>query len=270
MLSCYIGSVWSLYWLYQDINLSIIFMPMLLTGTLELSYYLYILQKYYHKMSQEPVAADIPFKVLFLQRCYNYCNQITKAVYSPNSMTLFFTYLFGFQQAADIKFFTTLITLLYTCIAKSIGVTTGAIFSAINHMSITHIQSFFINITKRYFQFLYLLTGILTSVVGYAWQSSYITGIMAVHILIFFSISFLEHVSITYKQLFMSQAHAWQLALINLSGLIIIIPSFYAFACNWINQSIFLIAFLVVKVVSLWIISYAAHIYWKISLKNNS
>ncbi|MBP6869877.1 hypothetical protein KBC04_03280 [Candidatus Babeliales bacterium] len=267
MLSCYIACVWSLYGFYNQVTALTIFVPMLITSSLELWYCVYNVWNFYNGLSNEPAADNIPLKVLFKQRVYNYLNQITKAIYSPNSMTLFFAHLFGFQQAATIKFFTNIITLLYTCISKSIGVTTGATFSAMNQMSLISIQSFFVDVTKRYFQFLYLLTSIVLCVLGYAWYTSFITTIMTFQILLFFSISFLEHLSITYEQLFMSQRKAWPLALVNVGGLIILIPSLYVFAVYGVRLSFFLGIFVGIKILSLWKISSLAYQYWGITLR---
>ncbi len=264
MLLTYIASVWTIFNWNGLLELYTIFAPMLICSFLELCYLLYHFLGFYNKLPKVTGTSKIPFKVLFKQRIYNYVNQIVKTIYSPNCMTIFFAYFLGFQQAATIKFFTNIITLSYTCISKTIGVTSGAAFSAMNQMPLSHIQSLFKDITIRYFKMLLILSMLLCTVVGYSWYNSMISDIMALQILLFFSIGFLEHVSVTYEQLFISQHAGSLLAIINLVGLVWLGICTYGYVCGIIGQLIILGLFLGVKISSLWIIRFFAHRNWAI------
>ena len=266
MLITYIATVWTIFSIQGQLTLQAILMPMLITSSLELCYLSYHFLKFYKNLPEHINASHISLHIIFKQRMYNYINQIAKMIYSPNCMTIFFAYLLGFQQAATIKLFTNIITLCYTCISKSIGVTTGATFSAMNHMPLPAIQSFFKNVTQRYFQLLYILSCVILVIVGYSYYFSIITGIMAVHILLFFTISFLEHISITYEQLFMTQHAANILAIINGIDLILLSGCAYAYAFNIANQITIICLFFIVKLTSLNILSKIAQYRWAISL----
>lgn len=266
MLMTYITTVWVIFSIQGQLTLYAILMPMLITSTLELFYLLYHFVGFYKMLPECINTSHISLHIIFKERIYNYINQIAKTIYSPNSMTILFAYLLGFQQAATIKLFTNIITLCYTCISKSIGVTTGATFSAMNQMPLSAIQSFFKDVTQRYFQLLYILSCVIWVIVGYSYYFSIITGIMAIHILLFFGISFLEHVSITYEQLFMTQYAANILAAINCIGLVILSVCSYAYACNAINQITIICLFFMVKLACLKILSTIAQHRWAISL----
>lgn len=265
MLITYISTIWIIFSLYKQLTLYNIFMPMLITSALELSYLSYVFFKFYCKLPELLHTSKISLEIIFKERIYNYINQIIKTIYSPNSMTIFFAYLLGFQQAATIKFFTNIITLCYTCVSKSIGITTGATFSAMKHMPLPAIQSFFKDVTHRYFQFLYILSCILIMVIGYSYSNSIISGIMVLHILLFFSISFLEHVSITYEQLFISQQAAQLLAFVNLIGLMLLIICGWVYHTYHFDPIIILYACLIIKILLLYIIRSLAKKRWGIA-----
>lgn len=264
-LISYILTIWIFYHIYQNITILMIFFPFLVTTTLELAYYTHIINKFRKRLPQEKITTTIPFQILLKQQLFNYFNQINKAIYSPNSITLFFAYALGFQQAATIKFYTNLITLCYTCLAKVVGVTTGATLAAMNKTPLNQLHRFFTQITYRYFQFLYLLTTILTCIVGYAWYINSITSLMALQIILFFTISFLEQLSITYEQLLLSQNKSWYIAIINCMSLLILIPCMYSFMHSSINQSTFLSIFICIKFISLCMINRLCKKHWKIN-----
>ena len=249
-LIIYISCVWTIYAINGQLDLESIFIPMLATSIIELSFLCYTFAQFYDRLPdvQEIVAPTIPFKVLFLQRCYNYINQIAKVLYSPNSMTLYFAYALGFTQAATIKFFTNIITLLYTCIAKSVGVTSGAIFSSTPMRSI---NIAFKEITHRYFQLLALLSSIIFVIISYAYCTGKITQVMACQILLFFIISFLENVTATYEQLLMSQRKAWVLTCMHGIGLLLLLMSGYGYTQGLIGWYSVVALLIIIKIISL-------------------
>ncbi|MBV8660818.1 MAG: hypothetical protein JO129_01570 [Candidatus Dependentiae bacterium] len=265
MLFIYIATVWGIYNAYGQLTIAAIFVPMLITSTVELCYLLYSLLNFYFKLPTNPIITEqIPFKNILIQRIYNYINQITKTMYSPNSMTILFAYLLGFQQAATIKFFTNIITFCYTCISKTIGVTTGATFSAINQMPLPVIRDFFQEITRRYFQMLLILSLLIIIIVGYSWYFSMISGIIASQILLFFTITMLEYVTITYEQLFISQHAAKPLAQINIATFIALIICGYMYQLNIIHYMGFIYLYFCIKIISLQAISFFANKRWAI------
>lgn len=266
MLTSYVTTIWLVYHYQRSISLFTIFMPMFITSLLELIYLSYVFFKYYKnlpiKISNISYALKIPFKVVFTQRIYNWIHQITKTIFSPNILTIMFAYMLGFQQAAMIKFFTNIITLGYTWIHKAIGISSAATLSAINHAPIREIQPIFNQITRAYFKFLYSMSTVIGLVISYSYYMHIITPIMALQIIIFFCIGFLEQITLTYEQLFISQKKSQYLALINITELTLL------FLILYINKDIHgyicMIIFVIAKLVSLTVIELLAQKYWNI------
>ncbi len=267
MLTKYIIVVWTIYTIFGQLTLYNIFIPMLVSSTLEVCYLFYHCTQFYNSLSNIPKNQNIPLHVIFKQRIYNYINQIVKTIYSPNCMTLFFAYLVGFQQAATIKFFTNITTLCYTCASKVIGTTSGATFSLMNTMPLPEIQSFFKKITQRYFQFLYMISVILMVIIGYSYYYSIITQNMALQITLFFVISLLENLNVTYEQLFISQHAAKFLALINSTGLGLLGISGWFYYLYGFNPIILLWIGIIMKIICILILNISAYKRWGISIK---
>lgn len=262
-LCVYIMSVWGLYNVHQTLTLFDIFMPMFITSTVELGYLLYIFRGFYQQLPEITRSTKISFAIIGTQRIYNYVHQIEKALYSPNSMTIFFAYFLGFQQAATVKFFTNIITLSYTCISKSMSVTSGAVFSAMKQLPLHDVRKFFAEVTHKYVQMLIILSAIILCIVGYAYYVAVITGIMAAQIILFFSINFLEYVCVTYEQLLISQGASYLLALIDFIALTTLIICACLYKACFINQMLLLTIFIGIKLITLWVIIFLAHQQWK-------
>jgi len=248
MLFFYISTVWYNYYHYMSISLNTIFIPMLTTSTLELCYLFYVFFNFYNALPSTTKSIKIPIKKIISQRILNYINQLSKTIYSSNGMTIFFAYILGFQQAATVKFYTTIITLCYTCISKSIGVSSGAALSAINQTSSVEVKSLFKDINKHYIRFLYTLSIVLIIVIGNSWYFSKVTKIMAWHIVLFFIISFFNNLSLTYEQFFISQHASKKLVIINIIGLVVIGSSIiFLHLHGFTNQFTFIFIFITTK-----------------------
>ena len=105
-------------------------------------------------------------------------------------------------------------------------------------MALEQIQSTFKVAIKTHIFFLGL-TGIITSIVlGYSWSLNFITSSMVLQVLLFFIISFLENISLTYEQLFIAQHRAKILAQINILELSLLAPIIYSGML--INNNIFI------------------------------
>lgn len=222
-LTCYLANVWTTYLIYNQITAFTIFIPMLAASLLELIYYTNTIIQYYHGLSLEKQTSAIPFQEIIKQRLYNYINQVTKAIYSPNSITLYFAQMLNFQQTATIKLYINSITLTYTCIGKTIGVSTGPFLANTNEKDLNLLFTY---INHHYFTILYLITTTIICITSYAWIASYITFAALIQLLFFFTIHLLENLSITYEQLYISQNKSWILTTINCITLCIALCSY--------------------------------------------
>ncbi len=264
-LISYFCMVWGYYAFYTTISLITLFLPLLIASTIELLYITLLMQQWYKKLPQSTATSYIPFKGIFAQRCYNYSNQIIKAVYAPNSMTLFFAYALGFQQAATVKLYTTIITLVYTCITKTMGITSGAVLSSMNHLPLAQIRQFFRNITWYYTRSIGIMSIILSSIVGYAFIQGMLSGTMALHIFLFFTISLCEQICITYEQLLLSRHASKTIMIINGLSTLAICLCWYAYWQQYISIHIFITCAVSIKIICCYAIAYTANNLFSLS-----
>lgn len=231
MLAAYLISVWSSYYWYGNINLQTILLPMLATSCIETGYLLYKVGSFCQKLPQETSTPTIPFKVLFLQRMHNYCNQIIKSVYSSNLITMMFAYKLGFEQAAAIKFFTNVITLCYTCIAKSIGITAASSYAQVGQSFLT-LRNTCMLITYRHLQLLSILTLCIACITGYAYWASYMTYDMVWYIFLFLIIAFFEHIAIAYELLYIALRKSQVILWCNIISLTPLLAYWYGYGLH--------------------------------------
>ncbi len=224
----YVTIVWSWYTKTKNISLESLFFPMIIIGLLEIVYLSTLGYQFYQKI---PNSSDtnIPKPSSYLQeRVLNYFFQIHKVIFSPNTLTVVFAYLLGFSQAATVKFYTNLITLAYTCIAKVVGVTTGAIFTHVKATaSNCQLMLIFRSITKRYIHFLYILAGTTAIIITLGYYNNSITTNMVRYIIIFFIFGFLENYAITYEQLFLSLQKSYILTNVHGCNMLITLVTLY-------------------------------------------
>ena len=262
MLVSYIIIVWSYYALYKTVTLMSLFFPLLATSFIEFLVLAYCFYQFYTQLPAAKIYQPISIENFYKQRFYNYINQVTKTAFSPNCMMLILVYMFGFSHAGIVKFLTNVITLAYTFLNKTIGITSGAAFSAMSKTSSKELRILFLKITNRYFQFLYGMGIVVLITLFYAWKIKLtMTTIMAVQILSFFAVNFLEYLTLTYEQLFFAKQSAGILAIINGMSIISLIPLF--FYHQSINNFI-LMPLLGIKFLALAAITFFAHFYWKI------
>lgn len=270
MLFSYVSIIWISYGSGQAISLHTIFLSMLVTATIELMYLTLVLLQYYqHLPTTLTTTPKIASIIIARQSMYNYIHQLSKTIFSPNSMTILFAYLLGFQQAATIKFFTNIITLGYTFIYKIISNAGGATLSHVHQASTDLIRDVFSKITTVYFQFLLTMTVMVSIILGCSWYRATITNTMVLQITLFFIVSFLEQITLIYERLFISQSRADILAIVNSCELMMLLPIlycilFYAGDKNY-NYIIF-IFFVIIKLISLFAIAFLAFKYWGIKL----
>lgn len=269
MLFSYVSIIWISYGSGRAISLHTIFLSMLITATIELMYLTLVLLQYYqHLPTTLTTTPKIASIIIARQSMYNYIHQLSKTIFSPNSMTILFAYLLGFQQAATIKFFTNIITLGYTFIYKIISSAGGATLSHVHQASTDLIRDVFSKITTVYFQFLVTMTVMVSIILGCSWYRATITNTMVLQLSLFFIVGFLEQITLIYERLFISQGRAAILAIVNICELMMLLPIlyyilFYAGDKNY-NYIIF-IFFVIIKLISLCTIASLARAYWNIT-----
>lgn len=266
MLGSYIAMVWITYSIQKIVSLYTLLIPLLITASAELCFFLLLLIRFYKKLPDVPgKITKIPFLVLMQQRFYNFINQLTKTFFSPNFMILILATLFGFQKVGSIKVFTNTIALIYTFLNRTFGITSGATFSANRHLKQQDFQNLFIKITNNYFQALFVIAVACVGYISYYTTIVNSTNAIMIQVMPFFVISFLEYLVLTYEQLFLAKQAALQLAMINAINLIVLaIVVSYSLTMH-MNKALFIL--LGMRVCSVAAISYTAFYLWNIKPK---
>lgn len=272
MLALYIVMVWSRYFVAGALNLMDIFAPLLIASVLEVVFLVWQLQQFYSTLtstSSKNIIQKVPSHLIIKDRAFNYINQISKTLFSPNCMILVLASNFGFAAVGTIKLFTNFISLIYTFLNKTIGITSGAAFSATAHHSNKNKAPIFKTITKRYVYFLFLLSAtcvayMLVSVADNNPAINYHN--IAWQIIPFFMVSFLDYVVITYEQFLIANQAAQFLALINLVNIVAILGSVYL---SYLSINNILIIMLIVRLCSIVSIHEYVKYKWSINILKN-
>jgi len=261
----YLALTWGWYTIYHELSITAIFIPLIVTSTLEILYFIHLLHKAYQALPSTSMQDDhVPLVIIAHQQSHNYINQIIKALYSPNSITLIFSLSSGFAQVATIKFFINIITLIYTCISKTFGIATSITLSGLNKKLLSELRLQFYTIHQRYFQFLTIVSSSITITILYAWATNQITSIMALQILLFFIIGFIEQASLVYEQFFICQGSIHSLTSINLVNIAFVLCSYMYLQQSLGNGMLIMLMLIASKVISLIMIRQIAYAKWQI------
>lgn len=217
-LLLYVSMVWGSYILYKQILLRTIFIPMAVVSCLELLMLsLLILRNINNSKTIKPSDQS---KSSYNQG-YNFVNQFTKSIFSPNFLMIFISYNLGMSQTGEIRFFTNIITLLYMFLNRAIGLPSAALLSKLTHQSFQKVKDAFLHITNAYIQLLYFFgITIVVTMTPYL-----INDPIAMHVALFTAVGFIEYITLTYEKLFIIESNTKTLAIINSLCLFLFIAS---------------------------------------------
>lgn len=267
MLVVYIVLVWMKYFISHQLTLFDIFMPLFVASILEVSLLSFYVVRFYKNLNNAaPLKKNqhVPLNIIAKQRVFNYINQVSKTLFSPNCMIIVLASVFGFPAVGTIKLFTNFISLIYTFLNKTVGITSGATFSATAYQDIKNSKPIFQTITKKYIYFLfsisisaviYMLISLIGHNVSYhniAWQ-----------IIPFFMVSFLDYLVITYEQFLIAHQSAMFLAIINIFNIAAIIGSIFL---SYLSVNNILLIMLIVRLASIICIHEFVSIRWNINV----
>lgn len=265
----YVTLVWTAYFYLHTTTLYIIFIPMSIISIIECIALGYRLYKSYQALPQ--THPDKPLIVIhstqtMLQLAYNYFNQITKALFSPNFFIIIFAYKLGVSKAGYIKLFTDIIILLYMLLNRSFGLPSAALFLFIAHKHPSDyqlIKDSFIKITNWYIQFLYIVAATLISaVIAYTPFCPDITSVIFFNILLFIFAGFIEYIIIIYEKWYITQKRSYTLAAINICN---IIPyCIVLFVFSYLTAAYILLSLIMIRLCSMFFIMYKTYHIWTI------
>lgn len=264
MISAYVILFWSSYFIYGNITLNTIFIPMVIVSCSEAILTLKILWDWYKEIPSLPAAQQsnsISLCHIAKEQAYNYINQLSKNLFSPNFLMVLIAYQIGMQQTGQIRFFTNIITLLYMILNRSVAIPSGALFSSINKENFSKTKKLFLTITNTYIQFLYVLAIIvITTTVNQLFiQQSEIQTFYFV--LLFILAGFIEYITITYEKLYIVQHKTHQLAIINACSALTFIAIIYN---TLLSPSLFLLPMCFIRIITAYLIGLYAYKKWGI------
>lgn len=231
-LVCYLIMVWTALY-KQSQSITIFFIPMVITSTIELFYVWHMINNFTCKLIPANTAPLVPFKLFLMQRSYNSINQIIKSAYSNNSMTLYFSLLMGYQQTATLKLLTNIVTLLYTCYAKSTTIITGTVLTKSSSSDQFYYFSQLSHLYIRLCGYTSIIFYIIYTTEKYHDPTTY-TAI--IHMIIFFIISFLEHISLPFEQFLINDKKSAWLTTAHCLSMLVLLAILYAYQYGYISQ----------------------------------
>ena len=261
-LIIYISTLWAYFFIFHQITLYTIFIPMMMTSFIENMVLIYILIKNHSPKIALNQLESLPTSSSIIKNQYfNYINQTVKSLFSPNFLILYLAYFVGLTKAAYIKFFTDSIILLYMLLNKSIGLPSGAMLSRLT--DITAVKKAFLNITNKYIQFLYAIaTGIVALNFSYPRNQACMQPEITSNVLFFIVAGFMEYIAITYEKLFITQNASKKLAFINSCSLIpTLICLYFAYL---LPKCYLLLPFMAIRAIALLTIAYFTYKTWNI------
>lgn len=270
-LLMYVIFVWGYYFLYKDISLYTIFLPMAFISIFECFLLTRTIIAFYSRLPMSCSNHTTPSpKVIITQQVINYINQITKALFSPNFFIILFACYFGLSKAGYIKLCTDGIILLYMLLNRSFGLPTAALFSSLGKSSSQDLEqqkvatSTFIKITNWYIQFLYAL-----AIIIFILLSSFYNGNVSLsasilwNVILFIFASFIEYLLIAYEKWYLTQDRSWVLAIIN--GINLLGYGLLFLVSNYVSSNFILLPIILLRILIVTLIIYSTNYIWRIS-----
>lgn len=267
MITVYVALVWSSYFIYKTISLNAIFIPMVIISCTEALWTLMILYPWYKKIPATSSAGQedqINMKLMLKEQCFNYINQLSKNLFSPNFLMVLIAYQIGMQQTGKVRLFTNIISLLYMLLNRSVAIPSGALFSSINQDDFSKTKQIFLIITNIYIQFLYALAITITSTTSYSIILYQSESQIIYLVMLFILAGFIEYITITYEKLYIVQHKTHQLAIINVCSALVFITIIIQ---HPFSSSAFLLPMCCIRIVAASLIGLYAYKKWDIRPK---
>ena len=254
MILSYVATVWTAFYLTGFITLHTIFIPMATISYIELLLMIVIIRsKYKVVVANKKFIASETYKY----QLYNYGNQVSKNLFSPNFLMIYISYNLGLSQAGDIRFFTNIITLLHMFFNRVIGMPSAAMLAQAKKESLAKIKNVFLTITNNYIQLLYV-TGLLTLAIILPQLNN---SFLYIHILLFIVIGFIEYITLTYEKFFIIQKESKLLAKINGISFIVLVT---ILATVPTHPKFLLLPIFAIRLLSTLLIGYSSYKKWNL------
>lgn len=263
MIICYVTLVWSSYFIHGMITLGSIFIPMIITSCTETLWILTILYQWHKTLptTMQDHQKPLCIKNRAKEQLFNYINQLSKNLFSPNFLMVLIASQVGMPKTANIRLYTNIITLLYMFFNRSVAIPSGALFSSITQQSFDKTKKLFLTITNSYIQLLYFLAIIIAAttvpqILKHQPESQTISIV-----LLFILAGFIEYITITYEKLYIVHHKTHQLALINVCSAIAFISAIFKLP---LSSSLFLLPMCCIRILTAYLIGLYAYRKWDI------
>lgn len=223
----YIGMVWVGYLMGRPINLTLVFLPLLIVSALSSFILLFFLIQYYNTLPDHSTI-PLPDRTLQLRilrnRFFNFLNQLTHSLFSSNFLVPFFAMSFGLSYAGILKLTASIAHCITSIVQKIFGISGTVLLAHLKESSLEIRQKAFIAISHRLNQVLYgfiLFFAINHGVIVRARalpESSTILTLAYLFMIIIFS----ENFFLAYEKFYITHERADHLFLFNLGTMILI------------------------------------------------
>ena len=154
----YISMVWIGYFMGYPINLTLIFLPLLIVSALSSLILLIFLMHYYKKLPDHS-SSPLPTRALqwriLRNRFFNFLNQATHALFSSNFLVPFFAMTFGLAYAGILKLTASIAHCITSIVQKIFGISGTVLLAHLKESSLEIRQQAFFTISHRLNQVLY-------------------------------------------------------------------------------------------------------------------
>lgn len=257
----YIGMVWIGYFTGHTINLTSIFLPLLIMSALSSFILLFFLMRYYHQLpdySPAPLPDTVFQWRIIRSRFFNFLNQAMHALFSSNFLVPFFALTFGLAHAGILKLTASIAHCITSIVQKTFGISGAALLAHVKESSLEERQHAFATISNRLNQalcFFVIFFAINYSAIMHARSITENTTILTLAYL-FLIIIFSENFFLAYEKFYIAHERADRLLLFNIiimGSILALLSQAHTVSPVWLMAAIIglrLIAFLCVMLFS--------------------
>lgn len=228
LLFLYLTLFWGWYATGHVISVTSSLTPLLFISTLEVGLLGYCMYQKYRALSGQSaheIKQTLPMSRILPTQLMHYLLQIIKACYTPNMLILLSASYLGLYQTGIVKFFITLISLVYAFLQRAIGTSSASYLANLGHNQERKAQ-FAASITSYYW-----IVGSLSILLAANLFGLYLANIPTstlIPLTLFAGIMCLHYLFIAYEQFFITQQQAHSMLTVQLIITTLLAP-FYIF-----------------------------------------
>jgi hypothetical protein len=245
----YVISVWSYYFIYGTLTLSILFTPLLIVSLIGIVILGHQLLLYYRRLplhhTDETISKNLISRMA-RSRFLVFFNQIIHSTFSSNFLVPFFAINFSLADAGALKMAASISNLLTTLFHHIFGATSNAVLAQIKNESMQVKQTVFAYMTRRINSVIYgilIFMFINTKTIINMGTNNIIAPKALFYIILFLFLSLSDNILIAYEKLFIAEEKIRYFIVLNIISML--------FVYSILNSTIYFSQFLVLALLIL-------------------